>query len=207
MSGSLKTRLFGGIHGRVVHKRRIRVLSQRLGAMLPAGSRLLDVGCGDGRVASLLRESVSELTVEGVEVLPRADCAIACRPFDGIHLPFPDSSFDVCLIVDVLHHTSDPLSLLRDACRVSSRFVLIKDHQIENRLDDWTLRLMDWVGNSPYGVALRYAYFSRSQWEGLYRELNLSLDRTDSQLPLYPRPFSAIFGRNLHFISRLEKRT
>jgi len=174
--------------------------------MLPPASRLLDVGCGNGTLAALLRQTVPELDVQGVEVLPRTECAIPCRAFDGVHLPFPDRSFDCCLFVDVLHHTKDPLMILQDAYRVSSEFILIKDHFAENAVDHLTLRLMDWVGNRPYGVALPYAYLSRSQWKELYNRLGVSLERTDCDLSLYPAPFSAIFGRDLHFIALLKKR-
>jgi SAM-dependent methyltransferase len=198
-------RLLGKIHGRAVHGRRIAVLADRLAASLTAGSRLLDVGCGDGRLGALLRDAVPELAVQGVEVLPRADCAVPCKSFDGIHLPFADGSVDCCLFVDVLHHTTDPLPLLQDACRVSSQFLLIKDHVAENALDHATLRLMDWVGNGPHGVALPYNYLSRSKWQNLYSQLGLTVVRTDNAIPLYPFPFSAVFGRNLHFISLLKK--
>jgi SAM-dependent methyltransferase len=207
MSASSGIRLLGKIHGKVVFKRRISVLAEKLAAMLPPGTRLLDVGCGDGKLAALLRDAVHGLEVEGVEVYPRDDCAIPSRLFDGSHLPFPDRFFDGCLFVDVLHHMKDPLPLLRDACRVSRQFLLVKDHLAENTLDHWTLRLMDWVGNRPHGVALPYAYLSASQWQTLYSKLGLSVERTTSDLPLYPAAFSPLFGRNLHFISLLKKQT
>jgi ubiquinone/menaquinone biosynthesis C-methylase UbiE len=206
MSASSGIRLLGKIHGKVVFERRVAVLAENLAAMLSPGTRLLDVGCGDGRLAALLRDSVPGLEVEGVEVRPRDACAIPCRLFDGSHLPFPDGSIDCCLLVDVLHHMENPLPLLRDACRVSRQFVLVKDHLAENALDHWTLRLMDWVGNRPHGVTLPYAYLSASQWQTLYQQLALSVERTTSDLPLYSAPFSLVFGRNLHFISLLKKR-
>jgi SAM-dependent methyltransferase len=205
MSANPGTQLVGKIHGKVLHQRRISVLAEKLAAMLPAGSRLLDVGCGDGRLGALLRDAVPDLDVQGVEVLPRSDCAIPCQAFDGSHLPFPDDFFDGCLFVDVLHHTSDPFPLLRDACRVSRKFLLIKDHLAESTLDHWTLRLMDWVGNRAHGVPLPYAYLSGFEWQNLYKRLGLIAERTDRDLGIYPAPFSAVFGRNLHFISLLRQ--
>src|SRR5271154_3073794 len=150
----------GKLHGRFVHQRRIAVLADRLAARLSPGCRLLDVGCGDGRLAALLREKTPGLVAQGVDILPRPGCAIDCQAFDGVHLPFSEDSFDVCLFVDVLHHALDPSAILRDACRVSRQFILIKDHLAETQLDHWTLRLMDWVGNRPHGVVLPYSYLS-----------------------------------------------
>ena len=164
------------------------------------------MGCGDGSLGALLRSLVPGLHVEGVEVHARPDCAIPFHLFDGQHLPFPDNSFDVCLFVDVLHHSQTPVAILQDACRVSRKFVLIKDHLAESRFDYWTLRVMDWVGNAPHGVSLPYNYFSRAQWDDAFRRSSLALRSTQTDLSLYPPPLSWLFGRGLHFISLLEKK-
>jgi len=135
----------------------------------------------------------------------RADCSIACQKYDGVQLPFGKGSFDACLIIDVLHHATDPLTLLMDACRVSRDCVLIKDHLAEHALDRWTLRVMDWIGSRPHGVHIPYQYRSHSQWQELYSRAGVVLITTDTHIPLYPIPFSIVFGRNLHFISLLKK--
>ena len=205
MSVNAGTQLVGKVHGKVVHERRIVVLAKDLANFLSPDTRLLDVGCGDGRLGALIRDAVPGIHVEGAEVLARDGCAIPCRAFDGSRLPFPDGSFDVCLFVDVLHHMKDPLPLLREACRVSRRYLLIKDHFAESSLDHWTLRFMDWVSNHPHGVTLPYAYLSGSEWNALYSRLGLTVERSQDKVQLYPPPFSAIFGRNLHFIALLGK--
>lgn len=197
--------LMGKTHGRLVHARRVSVIAEILAGMLEPGCKLLDVGCGDGKLATLLTERVAGIDVQGVEILPRADCAITCAKFDGTHLPFPDNSFDACLFVDVLHHTLDPLPVLRDACRVSRKFVLIKDHVANNSFDFSTLKFMDWVGNRPHGVVLPYNYMSSAKWKNVFDQLSLKEVRTDTDLPIYPFPFSLIFGRKLHFAAFLQK--
>ncbi|MBZ5701060.1 MAG: methionine biosynthesis protein MetW [Acidobacteriia bacterium] len=205
-AGSFITHLVGRVHSRLIFDRRKIVLARQLAALLPPGSRLLDVGCGDGSLGALLRGLVPGLHVEGVEVHARPGCAVPFQLFDGQHLPFPDNSFDVCLFVDVLHHSQTPLVILQDACRVSRKFVLIKDHFSESRFDYWTLRLMDWVGNAPHGVSLPYNYFSRAQWDDAFRRSSLVPRSTQTHLPLYLPPLSWLFGSGLHFISLLEKK-
>jgi SAM-dependent methyltransferase len=192
-------------HQTFVHRRRVRVLAAALAAQIPPSSSVLDIGCGDGTIASLIAQQRPDISTQGVEVLPRPGCKIACRPFDGATLPLPDGSVDLCLLVDVLHHTGDVRVLLREAARVARSHVLLKDHLSENALDHATLRFMDWVGNRPHGVTLTYNYQSRAQWNAHFAACNLAPATFSTNLALYPAPFSAIVGRNLHFIALLQK--
>ena len=172
---------------------------------IPQGASVLDIGCGDGTIGSLLAQLRQDISIQGVESLVRPECKIECRAFDGALLPFPDGEFDVCIFVDVLHHTQDPSVLLREAARVSRSLVLVKDHLDENILDDLTLRLMDWVGNRPHGVALTYNYQSRKEWSEHFLKCRLVETIWTTRVPLYPPPVSSLAGRGLHFVSLLRK--
>jgi SAM-dependent methyltransferase len=163
MQESSAVEVMGRVHGTLVHRRRVAVLAKYLSAMIEPGSSVLDIGCGDGKLDCLLVEKVEGMRIEGAEIQPRADCAITCRAFDGVHLPFADESFDGCMFVDVLHHAPDAAAILREARRVSKKFILIKDHLAESALAHFRLRVMDWVGNRAHGVALPYNYLSIKQ--------------------------------------------
>jgi SAM-dependent methyltransferase len=205
MTSGSAAALLGKLHGQLVHKRRVAVLARLFSAFLPTQCRLLDIGCGDGVLDALLQQLEPTIEVQGAEFSVRPNCAIPCRPFDGVHLPFGDNSFDGCLFVDVLHHMLDPRPLLEDACRVSRNFLLIKDHLAQNSFDRCVLRVMDWIGNRPHGVMLPYAYLSDLQWNRLYGQLGLEVARIERDLGLYPSPLSALFGRKLHFVALLKK--
>jgi SAM-dependent methyltransferase len=192
-------------HGAFVHGRRVRVLARVLAEQIPQGASVLDIGCGDGTIAALVAKSRPDISMHGVEVLPRADCQIPCSAFDGNTLPFDEQSFDVAMLVDVLHHTSDVSVLLREAGRVSRQRVLLKDHLSENAFDHATLRFMDWVGNRPHGVTLTYNYQRRAQWDGYFAAADLQPAHFETNIPLYPPPFSALVGRGLHFVAALCK--
>jgi SAM-dependent methyltransferase len=207
--GSLALSLLKRAHGRAVFGRRVRVLAELLAARIPPGASVLDIGCGDGALGSLLARRISGVSVRGVEFAPRPACLIECLPFDGATLPHPSASFDVCLFVDVLHHAPDAQGiarLLAEACRVTRRFVLIKDHVSESVLDFKTLQFMDWVGNRPHGVVLPYNYQSRAQWKQFFSAAGLEVRDWQHRIPLYPFPFSLVFGRKLHFVALLEKK-
>ncbi len=191
-------------HHELVFKRRVRVLSERLSELLPVSSSVLDVGCGDGLIDQLIVERRPDLTIRGVDVLVRPDALMPVEEFDGKHIPCDNNGVDVVMFVDVLHHTEDPLALLREAMRVASRYVVLKDHTCDGLLATPTLRLMDWVGNAPHGVALPYNYWTERQWRLAFDGLGASPGIWIKRLGLYPRPASWIFERNLHFIARID---
>jgi SAM-dependent methyltransferase len=193
------------LHGRTVHRRRARLLSALLAEHIPGGARVLDVGCGDGMIGYLLRRIKPTLSIQGLEVMPRPSCLIECAGFDTARIPMRDDSVDVCMFVDVLHHTLNIEQLLREARRVARRYILIKDHLCESRFDAAVLRFMDWVGNRAHGVPLSCNYKSRAEWDQIFSSCSLRIASWNDRFHLYPPPFSLMFGRGLHYVGLLEK--
>jgi SAM-dependent methyltransferase len=194
------------IHGGYVHGRRVHVLAEHFAALLPRGAAVLDVGCGDGLLAEQVLHRRSDLSIRGIETQPRKPCRIPVEAFDGRTIPFEDQSFDAVLFVDVLHHTDDPMILLREALRVSRRSIIVKDHFRQGLFASATLRFMDRVGNARHGVPLPYRYWSPEEWRDAFDGLNLQVDSLLESLGLYPWPARMLFERSLHFIVSLCKR-
>ena len=193
----------GALHGKAVFSRRVRVLARRLGPLLPPGRRVLDIGCGDGSIAIALLGRRPDLAIEGYDVFARSEARIPVTSFDGTHLPVPDGAADAVLLVDVLHHAEDAVTLLRECARVAP-VVVVKDHLADSNLDERILRFMDWVGNAPHGVVLPYHYFSTASWSSALSAAGLR-ETERSEVPgLYPFPFSLVFGGRLQFVARLE---
>jgi SAM-dependent methyltransferase len=202
--GRPKEYAIGFLHQHLVFSRRTRILAGELAEIMPSNiSSILDVGCGDGTIDSLLLQSRPDLSITGVDVLVRPQTHIHVQEFDGRHLPFEDKSFDVVMFVDVLHHTDNPVILLQEAKRVARKAVVIKDHTRNGAFAYTTLRLMDWVGNACHNVALPYNYWSRSQWMQAFASIRLDVHVWKDRLGLYPPPASWIFERKLHFVVRL----
>jgi ubiquinone/menaquinone biosynthesis C-methylase UbiE len=194
----------GVLHEHMVFRRRARVLAQALARTIPPdAATVLDVGCGDGTIAALVRRYRPALSLTGVDVLVRPRTHIPVHAFDGVRLPFADGSFDVVMFVDVLHHTDDPSVLLREAKRVARRAVVLKDHTRDRLMAQATLRFMDWVGNAHHGVALPYNYWPEAKWRDAFARIGLSPQLWAAKLDLYPFPASLLFERNLHFLARL----
>jgi SAM-dependent methyltransferase len=192
------------LHGIYVHSQRVRVLGDQLVGLIRANESLLDIGTGDGLLAALIQEKRPDVTVAAIDVAARRDAHISVQLFDGRNIRYSDRTFDVAMLVDVLHHTQDPMILLHEAVRVSRHAVLLKDHTLTGFAAGLTLRLMDSVGNRRHDVALPYNYWPRTQWLEAARALGLSITSWNSNLGLYPWPANIIFERSLHFVARLE---
>jgi len=196
--------LFEKIHGTYVHDRRVQVLSRELAACLPEHGRILDVGCGDGLLASLIQAAKPNASITGIDVLVRETTRVPVTHFDGRVIPFADGSFDAVMFVDVLHHTEQPEVLLREASRVTQRSVVLKDHTRDGLCAGATLRFMDRIGNRRHNVALPHNYWPERKWLDTFDELGLTVRSWQSRRRLYPAPADWLFGRSLHFLARLE---
>jgi SAM-dependent methyltransferase len=191
------------VHNGYVSKRRVRVLSNKFAHLIPQNSKVLDVGCGDGEMDSLVLKQRKDLTIVGIDVLMRPQTLIKVEKFDGETIPFEDKEFDVVTFVDVLHHTNDPYILLREAQRVSKKYIILKDHTKNGLLANNTLRFMDRVGNAKHGVVLPYNYWKHNQWLEAFQTLKMKIEVWDGKLGLYPFPANLVFERSLHFIAKI----
>jgi SAM-dependent methyltransferase len=88
---------------------------------LPAGSRVLDVGCGDGKlVVALLDRGMRAIGLEGsTGPRLRASANTGHRVFasDAGRLPFGDGALDVVVIWHVLEHLPEPERAIAEVVR------------------------------------------------------------------------------------------
>jgi SAM-dependent methyltransferase len=192
------------LHSKYIYNRRIEVLVRHLSRRIPNGSRVLDVGCGDGLLAKKIMALNNTLAIEGIDVLVRKETHIPIQQFNGTTIPHVDKSFDVVMFVDVLHHTENPEILLSEASRVARKIVLIKDHTANGFMAFRTLRFMDYIGNARHGVVLPYNYWPEDKWRTSFEKLHLQPNVWENRLRLYPPPLSWFFDRSLHFVSALK---
>jgi SAM-dependent methyltransferase len=184
--------------------RRSRVLLRHLLELIPPDARILDVGCGDGLIDEMVMAARPGSSIQGIEIFLRPKLRMPVLKYDGVRIPHSDQSFDVVLLLDVMHHTIDPMQLLTEARRVSRKYIIIKDHNRDGFAAGSLLRFMDWVANAPHGVVLPYNYWSSGQWRSAFGVLGLKMSEYRGQLGLYPFPGNWVFERSLHFIATLE---
>lgn len=194
------------VHEYFVFNRRVKVLSKTISKIIPKDVKsILDVGCGDGLISFLIKNKRKKIKISGLEVLKRSSCLIDTKIFDGKTIPLKDSSRDLILFIDVLHHTNNIESIFKDSIRVTKKYVIVKDHIYQTQFDYIILKIMDWFGNRGHGVNLVYNYKKKKYWTNLSLKYKANIVDWNENLRLYPFPFNFFFGRRLHFIALFKK--
>jgi SAM-dependent methyltransferase len=206
-TGSLKT-LMQAMHG-PVYRARLQELVRRIVPHLKEGGRVLDVGCGNGTLGRAIMDAPGcpkGVVVEGLERVVRGGEPIKVHGYSGGDFPFPDGSYDMVIVADVLHHEENPERLLAECRRVSRRLVVIKDHQIKGLLARQRVCFIDWAANAPYGVPCLYRYNTPQEWSQVGPRHGLEAVEVLSSMNVYPPVVNAIFGRSLHYFAVMAKK-
>lgn len=93
-------------------------------------SKILDLGCGSGIVGKEF-ENFFKARLRGVDIIDQRIEKIPFQLFDGKNVPFPENYFDYVLISYVLHHSKDPIYLLKEAKRVVKDKIIIYEDLAE----------------------------------------------------------------------------
>ncbi len=92
------------------------------------GERVLDLGAGTGRFAKLFSTTNPVIALDASREMlqvARTKGRFACVRGDAHRLPFRADSFDLTVLVMVLHHLADFAAALREVTRVSPHVVLV----------------------------------------------------------------------------------
>lgn len=119
-------RILDGIVRLVAHRAlesRAEKMVQLFEDQLASGSRILDLGGGWGFYAEPLKKRGHEHVV--LDVIKPGYQKAPVVLYDGGRIPFPDESFDVTILVTMLHHVPDPQALFKEVYRVTRRKVVV----------------------------------------------------------------------------------
>jgi SAM-dependent methyltransferase len=153
---------------------------------LPAGSRILEVGCGDASFTRHLAEysaNVTALDISESQVRRNAAAypAITFLQHDvSDPLPFENGEFDVIWCSEVLEHLFDPAFALREMHRVMARggrlLVTVPYHGLFKNV---LIALFKWDRHfTPSNPHLRF--FTRNTLERIAREAGFAGVRTET---------------------------
>lgn len=164
---------------------------------LDKDKRVLDLGCGVGGFSLAIAPLCGELV--GADISPAFYEAYGRMiKENGLNntkavlvedesLPFPDESFDVLLMVDTIHHMSDPRKTLSEARRVlrkGGHFLIFEPNKLNPLL--WFLCLLDpnERGLLSLGTKKAYTRLLDEGWDVSCASFNGLLVGPDSSMSL-----------------------
>jgi methionine biosynthesis protein MetW len=133
---------------------------ESIARLVPQGARVLDLGCGDGRMLAHL-QATRGCTGYGVEIadanvqacVQRGVNVIQLNLDEGLNL-FEDQSFDVVLQIDTLQHLRNAEVMLRETARVGRTGVIAFPN-----FGHWPNRLSVLRGRMPVTRRLPYQWY------------------------------------------------
>jgi len=136
------------------------VTMDTLARLVPEGSRVLDLGCGDGAMLAHLQQTRG-CTGYGIEIADANVLACVQRGVNVIQLNldeglamFDDASFDVVLQIDTLQHLRNAEVMLRETVRVG-RIGIVAFPNFAH----WPNRLSVLRGRMPVTRRLPYQWY------------------------------------------------
>jgi ubiquinone/menaquinone biosynthesis C-methylase UbiE len=175
--------------------RRLKDLSD-----LPAAGRVLEIGCGRGYGAQLIKRFFKPRELVAVDIDPKMiglarkdgnDPSIRFEIADVRKLPFPNASFDAVFDFGVLHHVPnwhDALVELRRVLKPGGR-LLIEDLSIET-FESGAGRIFKYLLSHPYQDMYRWKEFT-----GSLEELGFKVDCERTYHPAFLFKYFVVLAR------------
>lgn len=134
---------------------------EAIAALVPAGARVLDLGCGDGALLAYLQQHRG-CSGYGVELDDANVLACMRRGVDVLQLnldqglqEFADQSFDVVLQIDTFQHLRNAQTMLLETVRVGRMGIIAFPN-----FAHWSNRLSILRGRMPVNARLPYEWYN-----------------------------------------------
>jgi methionine biosynthesis protein MetW len=139
----------------------IRIDLKIIAEMIEDGSRVLDVGCGDGELLAYLQEHRAvdgrgmELSMQGVQKAVSRGLAVIQGDADADLADYPDDAFDYVILSKTLQATRNPRAVVEQMLRIG-RHAIVSFPNFAH----WRTRLdLALYGRMPVNELLPYSWY------------------------------------------------
>ena len=178
-------------------KSRTKKLFHTFETFLESGERILDIGVGGGWIGQMIREKKNaKITLLDVVDLNQTSEPLVL--YDGKTIPFSRDSFDVSLLLLVLHHCEDPINVLQEAKRVTSKKIIIFEDTFVSKFDKILVCLGDimWGFSSflvnPSGENIPCHFKRVTEWKEIFKSLDMEI--------IYQKEYRTFFAKQVLFV-------
>lgn len=150
---------------------RADLMTRRVLPHLKGKRKVLDLGCGNCFISKNLIDKgykVTSVDVKSQSLVP----SIKSIVYNGEKLSFKDKSFDVVLLLTVLHHAPYPEKVLKEAARVTKRLIIIET-SYRSLPEKVFIVVFDSMVNMQL-VPHWGSYKSDQIWQKLFKQLQLA---------------------------------
>lgn len=156
-----------------LHKKTVFWQRKEIIERINKGSKVLDVGSGNGYLAKAIAEK-REAKVTCADVVNHHKTDLPFKLFDGTHLPFKDAVFNFVILSYVLHHCQAQESLLKECARVCrGKILVLEDEPLLAK--SLFAKAHKFVYNFLYNLNGKVIYYSSWDWRRIFKRCGLKV--------------------------------
>lgn len=160
---------------------------------------VLDVGAGRCIIAQELQTQFN-VDVTCIDVSDLNETNMKLVVYDGKKIPFKENNFDTVMLVYVLHHCENPISVLKECVRVCKKngtIIIFEDFGFI-----FFTYILDWISNKLHNVKAPLNFKKYEGWKKIFTDLNMETTHVEDGVE---RQFFYPFVNHKMFVLKVKK--